>query len=88
MSLFDAGDCDDAEKSVAYCDRLNIERLESQLAAAYEDAAKIADDVCFCKNACKGDGPHDHDIECNACDVAKRIRAKFCRPGNKPQGGG
>lgn len=48
MSLFDAGDCDDAEKSVAYCDRLDIERLESQLAAAHELRRNEAERASIC----------------------------------------
>lgn len=41
--------------------------------ATRERAATIADGCCFCENHCKSESDY-HDVECNACDVAKSIR--------------
>lgn len=49
-------------------------QFELGRASMREEAARVCDGVCFCENECKAPSDY-HDIECNACDCALRIRA-------------
>lgn len=58
-----------------WCSTCSLEEREADRRKAYLDAAKIADESCFCENGCKSKSDY-HDIECNACDVAQKLRQK------------